>query len=71
MRDWQNVGYIRVVSFVSRQTDDHSKLDGGVESKSDQKEDGLRRRDTGRVSSDWRPDGHSIGVADKCDQARR
>ena len=58
------MGSIGVVSFVPRQIDNHSKLDGGVESKSDQKKDGVRRTNTGRVSSDWRPDGHSTGEGD-------
>ena len=63
MRDRQNVGSIGVVSFVPGQTDNHSKLDGDAERKSDQKKDGLRRRNAVLVGSDWRPDGHGTAKA--------
>ena len=54
------MSYIRAVSFVARHTDDLSKLDSGMERKSDYRNDGSRRRNTRQVSVDWRPDDHSM-----------
>ena len=64
------MGSIGVVSFVPGQTDNHSKLDGDAESKSEQKKDGLRRRNAVLVGSDWRQDGHGIGEGDAGASAR-
>jgi hypothetical protein len=58
------VGFIGVVSFVPRQTDNHNRLDGGLERRSDQKKGESRRRNTRRMSSDWRPDSHGTGEGD-------